>query len=233
MKKEQIEAHLAALKDQNIPYRQIAFATRVAETARLEETDRDLILALATVARENFVDARLKNLAYWDKPLQINEHSSASQPSLVAEMISALRLLPTDTVLEIGTAYGYTAAILSKCVKEVFTAEIDEELAHSAIERLQKENIENVHVLAGDGLEVIPEGMMFDAIIIKAAMREIPESLILHLAENGRIVAPVGEDPDNCVIRVGHKFNGEMEWSEFGSVTFVPLKSNTFPSVGW
>jgi protein-L-isoaspartate(D-aspartate) O-methyltransferase len=49
-----------------------------------------------------------------------------------------------------------------------------------------------VTVRCGDGYRGWPEHAPFDAIIVTAAPEKIPRPLVDQLAENGRLVIPVG-----------------------------------------
>lgn len=54
------------------------------------------------VDREAFLPEAMREFAYEDTALPIEEGQTISQPSVVAFMIEAARLQPGDRVLEIG-----------------------------------------------------------------------------------------------------------------------------------
>ena len=95
-------------------------------------TNPTVIRAMRTVPRHEHIPARYKphdpRMNYWDMGLPIGESQTISSPFIVAFMTEALDPQPTDRVLEIGTGSGYQAAVLSHCVKEVYTIEIVETL---------------------------------------------------------------------------------------------------------
>src|SRR6266581_1314122 len=78
--------------------------------------DARVLAAMAQVPRHLFVADSLQNQAYGDHPLPIAEGQTISQPYVVALMTEAVRLKPTDRVLEIGTGSGYQAAVLAGLV---------------------------------------------------------------------------------------------------------------------
>ena len=130
--------------------------------------------------------------AYGDYPLPIGAGQTVSQPYIVAAMIAALELRPTDRVLEVGTGTGYEAAILGELAAEVWTIERHAELAMKAREILARLGYVNVHVVVGDGSVGLPQHAPFDKILVAAAAPKIPESLVAQLADGGRLVVPVG-----------------------------------------
>mmetsp|Transcript_31591 Transcript_31591/g.53315 ORF Transcript_31591/g.53315 Transcript_31591/m.53315 type:complete len:201 (-) Transcript_31591:138-740(-) len=129
--------------------------------------------------------------AYCDYPLPIGQGQTISQPFIVALMAEAAKLQPTDKVLEIGTGCGYSAAVLSKCAREVYSAEIIQELGNAAKERLRDLKFDTVHVLVQDGSVGFREYAPFDAIIVTAGAPQLPFDLMCQLSLNGRMVIPV------------------------------------------
>src|SRR5512140_3519144 len=98
--------------------------------------DERVLAAMAKVPREEFATTESLTRAYGDEPLPIAAGQTVSQPYMVACMIEALAIAPTDHVLEIGTGTGYEAAILGELAAEVWTVECIPELARQAQEIL-------------------------------------------------------------------------------------------------
>lgn len=184
--------------------------------------DERVLEAMSRIPREEFVPPELQAHAYEDEPLPIGGGQTISQPYMVAVMTAALQLKASDKVLEIGTGCGYQAAILSALSKEVYSVEIRPDLAHSATERLARLGFVNVHVHCGDGSEGWPEFAPYDAIVIAAATPLLPEPLLQQLAEEGRLVAPVGDPSHQNLVCVRKQANAiSYEWHE--GCRFVPL----------
>jgi protein-L-isoaspartate(D-aspartate) O-methyltransferase len=137
-------------------------------------------------------------------------------------MTELLELRGNEKVLEIGAGSGYQAAILSKLAKKVITIERVKELAERTKKLLREKGYKNVTVVHGDGTKGYSQEAPYDAIIITAAAEKIPEKLIEQLADNGRLVAPVGPSYDQELVRV-KKRNGKLEEDYHGGVIFVPL----------
>jgi protein-L-isoaspartate(D-aspartate) O-methyltransferase len=155
-------------------------------------TEPRLLDALRRVPRHRFVPARMQREAYADGALPIGEGQTISQPFVVAAMTDALRLQPTDSVYELGTGSGYQAAVASRLCAHVYTVEIQPALAERAAKTLVELGYGNVSVRAGDGFRGWPDAAPFDAMLITAAVTELPSELLAQLKTGGRAVAPVG-----------------------------------------
>ncbi|MGH9442274.1 MAG: protein-L-isoaspartate(D-aspartate) O-methyltransferase [Thermoanaerobaculia bacterium] len=155
--------------------------------------DPRILAAMKEIPRETFVDARYRSEAYADHPLPIGDGQTVTQPYVAALMTELLDIQPSDRVLEIGTGSGYESAILSRLASRVYSIEILPEIARKAQEKLRALHCENIDFRVGDGYRGWPEAAPFDAIIVTAAPRKIPEPLLAQLAPNGRMVIPVGD----------------------------------------
>jgi len=186
----------------------------------------ELVLnALKFVDRRQFLSSRYRNLGYEDSVVQLIDGCSLSEPSLVAEMIDELRLKGSEKVLEIGTGTGYEAAVLSLCASKVYSIDSNERLVRGARKRLGSLGYGNIEVIKGDGCLGLPQEAPFDAIIVSAAAREIPQSLEDQLAIWGRIVIPVGPDPQSAKLLVGIKYPEGLLTLPSKIVSFHPLIS--------
>jgi protein-L-isoaspartate(D-aspartate) O-methyltransferase len=161
-----------------------------------------VIRALLSVPRELFVPEELREYAYVDSPLPIGYKQTISAVHMVAIMTEELDPEPGDIVLEVGTGSGYQAAVLAEIVARqdpmhrghVYTIERIPELAEFAKRNLAKAGyIDHVTVLVGDGTLGYLEKAPFNKIIVTAAAPTVPPPLIEQLAENGRLVIPVGD----------------------------------------
>jgi protein-L-isoaspartate(D-aspartate) O-methyltransferase len=184
--------------------------------------DPRVLEAMRTIPRHRFVPEAYRNAAYEDRPLPIGEGQTISQPYIVAVMTELLRPRATDKVLEIGTGSGYQAALLSRLVARVITLERLPEIAEQARKNLEAVGITNVEVRVSNGTLGWPEQAPYDAILITASTPDIPPPLIEQLAEGGRLVAPVGGQGYQELIKV-EKQQGKVERTYHGGVVFVPL----------
>ncbi|MGA7971871.1 MAG: protein-L-isoaspartate(D-aspartate) O-methyltransferase [Pseudolabrys sp.] len=185
----------------------------------------ELVLgAMRSVPRESFLPAQLREFAYDDAPLPIEEGQTISQPYIVAFMTEALALRGGEKVLEIGSGSGYSAAVLSEIAANVYTVERHGPLAEKAAATLADLGYDNVHVLHGDGTRGWLEYAPYDAIIVAAGGPTIPESLKSQLKIGGRLVIPVGVDQRiQELVRVTRIAQDEFRREDLADVRFVPL----------
>lgn len=186
--------------------------------------DSHVLDAMRQVPREAFVPAGLQEFAYEDTPLPIEAGQTISQPFIVAAMIEAAEIRPSDHVLEVGAGSGYAAAVMSRIAARVYAVERHEALSRAAAERMRRLGYDNVEVRTGDGTLGWPEAAPFDAILVAAGGPAIPETLKDQLDIGGRLVMPLGEtQQEQRLVKVTRTAATHFEEEDLGAVTFVPL----------
>ena len=189
--------------------------------------DERVLAAMERVPRHEFAPERYRGQAYEDHPLPIGEEQTISQPYIVALMLEALKLSPTDKVLEIGTGSGYVTALLAELTESVVSIERHESLAQSSRALLAALGYSNVNVVTGDGMRGFPETAPYNAIVVSAAATEMPPALVVQLGEGGRMIIPVGSE-DSQQLRLVRMANGQPNIELRELCRFVPL----IPGVG-
>ncbi len=187
-----------------------------------------LLEAFRRVPRHNFVPPECQKNAYDDGPLPIGIGQTISQPYIVALMTSLLSLQGDENVLEIGTGSGYQAAILAELAKTVYTIERHPVLAERASETLANLGYANIFVHAGDGTHGWPEAGPYQGILVTAAAPSAPRSLLDQLADDGKLVIPVG-DHYGQDLQVWERHGERFEPESIIPVMFVPLRGE----FGW
>ncbi len=153
---------------------------------------KKVLEAYEKVNQEDFFDDILSSKFYTEQPVPTGKGHYSDPPLSLARMLHYLEPKKSWRVLEIGTGSGYSTAILSELVQEVYTIEFEEELARAAKERFDRLGVRNVRLFAGDGFYLDSDLGNFDAIIIYAACQKRPLPLMGRLEEGGRLVFPMG-----------------------------------------
>lgn len=211
----------AAQHAERTPWQEIG-RERMLALLRREISDARVIEAMAVVPRERFVPDAYAGAAYDDRALPIEGGQTISQPLMVALMLDALQLHPTDRALEVGTGSGYAAVVMSMLARQVTTVERVPELAAAARDRLASLGYGNVAVRrAGDALGW-PDDAPYGAILVSAGAPHVPRKLLEQLAPGGRLVLPVGDRSAQRLVRATRTEHG-VTLERLGACAFVPL----------
>ena len=184
--------------------------------------DERVLEAMFEVPRHEFIPPIYRDAAYDDRPLVIGDGQTISQPYIVAAMTEAARIEPGDKVLEIGTGSGYQAAVLAHLGAEVVTMERNPWLAATARERLGRLGYSGIQVIAEDGSGGYPPSAPYAAILVTAAAPRVPQVLVDQLADEGRLVIPVGSLYQQTLLLIS-KHGDKLSVHDLDPCQFVPL----------
>jgi len=207
-------------REQNAYY--IARKKMIEQQIRPGVRDERVLKAMSIVPRERFVPEGLKDQAYSDHPLNIGEGQTISQPLIVAMMTAQLRLKGGEKILEIGTGSGYQAAILCELCRHIHSIERLGSLSNRARMALYDLGYVNFTLRIGDGTCGWKEAAPFDGVIVTAGAPVIPEALMEQLADNGRLVIPVGNE-DVQVLKVITRTGAKFAEESISGCRFVKL----------
>ncbi len=190
------------------------------------KTDR-VQRAMLKVPREEFLPPEKIPYAYIDQPLPIGKGQTISAPHMVAIICEQLDLTEGLKVLEIGTGYGYNAAVVAECIGSeghLYTIERLDSLAEKAEDNLKRTGFDNVTVILGDGTLGYSDKAPYDRIYGTASAPKVPGTLKKQLKIGGRLLIPVGLDDFFqelvCVMKVTED---EYKSQKLGGVRFVPM----------
>src|SRR5918992_5042454 len=85
--------------------------------------DPNVLSAMAEVPRERFLPKALRSVAYADEDLPLPDGSWLIEPRVLARLIQAADVRPSDVVLVIGCTTGYAGAVLSRLAGAVILVE--------------------------------------------------------------------------------------------------------------
>ena len=182
-----------------------------------------VLKAMRSVPRHRVVPTEYVDNAYEDRPLQIGESQTISQPYIVALMTELLALRSDEIVLEVGTGSGYQAAVLAELARQVFTIERHQSLADQARKTLSELGFQNVTVVDGDGSRGLGQHAPYDGILVTAAAPEVPQEILGQLKDGGRLVIPVGGFGGQT-LELWQRKGARFEHQSIVPVAFVPLR---------
>jgi protein-L-isoaspartate(D-aspartate) O-methyltransferase len=164
-------------------------------------TDFRVIAAMLDVARETFVPAALRPIAYLDTDVPVREGANARallKPMVFGKLVQAASIGEGDRVLDVGCATGYSSAVLAKLAGKVVALEEDAALARTASDALR--GLANVSVVTGALKAGWQQDAPYDVILIEGACEEVPDGLLAQLKDGGRLLAVVGSAPGRATL---------------------------------
>lgn len=173
--------------------------------------DQNVLDLLSRIHREDFVPAAYRRVALADVDIPIGHGEVTMTPKTEARLLQSLLLQPADRVLEIGTGCGYLTALLATSAESVVSVDIHSDFTRSAREKLAANNIHNVALFTGDGVNGWPDNAPYDAIAVTGSVPVLTGTFQSQLSIGGRLFVVVGESPamEACLItRIA-----EQEWA--------------------
>jgi protein-L-isoaspartate(D-aspartate) O-methyltransferase len=203
--------------------------------------DPNIIRAMSTVPREEFLPDDMKSYSYVDSPLPIGFGQTTSALHMTALFCEYGEMKLGQKVFEVGGGCGYMSCVYAEVVapleqpKEawghVWSAELIPELAELGRENVKRAGYaERVTFVQADGSEGLEGQGPFDLVIVTSAAPEIPEELVNGVKPGGILLIPVGgAEFYQQLIRVRKKANEKLVRENLGGVAFVPMKGKR----GW
>ncbi|WP_052465223.1 methyltransferase domain-containing protein [Thermotoga profunda] len=160
---------------------------------------KEILEAFTKIPREIFCE--------YDYPMEVlysddvvitskdgDDHSTSSQPSLMALFMKAIGISKGMKILEIGSGTGYNACVMSQIVGEngsVVGVEVNKKFFEHAVRASKSLDIGNVSFINQDGALGCEEFAPYDAIVVTVAVDRIPLQWFKQLKINGKIIVPV------------------------------------------
>ncbi len=188
--------------------------------------DPAVIAAMAATPREAHVPAEFASVAYMDRAIALGHGRVLNAPLVTGRLLVAADVRPGTHVLLIGSATGYTAALLAALGAEVHAVEEQPELMANA--RAASIN-GTIHWVEGPLNAGASGAAPFECVIVEGAIETLPDALVAQLAEGGRIVAA---RRDGAVTRLvqGVKTGGTVALRSFADMDVAPLPGFAAPA---
>lgn len=187
-------------------------------------TDPRLLSAMRALPRERFVPAPLRELAYIDESLGVFPSIDGAPPRyllapmVLARLVQLMEIQPSDKLLDVGCATGYSTAVLARLARFVTGLEPEPELAEAARRSLQSLGIANVEIVAGPLACGYEAGAPYDAILLNGSVPAVPEALLSQLRVGGRLAAVVksggaaSQGKASLFVKVGSEGSGRAQF---------------------
>lgn len=156
----------------------------------VDVTDFGVLDAFGTVAREAFVPAALRPLAYIDQHIEVAPGRWLMQPAHLAKLIQLAAPQAGEKVLVVGGNSGYSAAILADLGASVTLLEENAGLAATAKTNLA--DVASVTVVSGPLSAGWSAAGPYGLIVVDGSIEVLPQGFLGQIADGGRIVAIEG-----------------------------------------
>lgn len=164
--------------------------------------DLAILTAFDTVAREDFVPAARRPVAYVDRAVPLGDGTVLAPALTHGQMLTAAEVVPADSVLVIGKAGAYLAALAGKLAASVATAAPGDDWAAKGT---------------------------FSLILVDGALEVVPEALGAALAANGRVVTGLVERGVTR-LALGRKVAGELVFTTLAEADFAAIPEYAAPA---
>lgn len=192
--------------------------------------DEPILEVMRLTPREHFVPEAYANLAYGDFEIPIGQGECMLPPKVLGRALQSLKLGPSDDVLEIGTGTGYSTALISKLVKQLYSLEIDPMLFDLAQRNLSPLGLKNIQLEHQDGAYGWERFAPYDSIFVSGAYpKHIPENLGQQLKLGGRAFIFLGQAPNVQGVLLEKLSASKLKTTRLFETVVPPLKGITMP----
>ena len=157
-------------------------------------TNRRIQEVMKEIPRERFVPTARRALAYTDRPVEVVPGRYLLDPRTFSKLAQLATIAPSDRILDVACASGYSTAVLARLAASITALEEDAELVRIASETLRSLGVA-AQVVQGKLSDGHPAGAPYDVIFINGAIEIVPEALETQLAEGGRLVTVIQKGP--------------------------------------
>jgi len=186
--------------------------------------DVRVVEAMARLRREDFLPAEHYGIAYRDTLLPLGGGRRQNSPLATGRLITEAQVRGGESVLLVGAAGGYTAAILAELAGSVVA--LEEDAALVALARTALSGVDKVSVVQGPLAAGWSAGAPYDVLVIDGAVEQVPDALVAQVKPGGRVVAGM---LDQGITRLA---SGRRTEGGFGLMAFLDLECAILPGFG-
>ena len=186
-------------------------------------TDERLLDAFRTVPRELYVPAEKRGIAYAEVAVEVVPGRRLLPVRIFAKLLELAEIGPGETILDIGCATGYSAAVIARLGTRVVGLEEDATLVRIASELIHSTGVARATIAQGALADGYRSAQPFDVVIVEGGVEEVPGSLLAQIGEGGRLVTILQRESQGRAIvflkegeRTGHRFDFD------GTATVLP-----------
>ena len=176
-------------------------------------TKLPIIEAMLTLPRERFLPGSLAEVAYVGENVALGGGRVLLDPRTLAKMLDALDIKPSELVLDVAAATGYSSAVIARMAEAVIALESDSALADDAEAALEAIGASNVVVERGVLADGAPAHGPYDAMVVEGGIETFPQALTAQLKDGGRVAA-LFLDGALGTVRLGVKHDGTIRWRD-------------------
>jgi protein-L-isoaspartate(D-aspartate) O-methyltransferase len=159
-------------------------------------TDKRITDILGRLERERFVPVEKRALAYADLCVEVKPGRFLMDPRNLGKLLQLAEIAPSDRVLDVACATGYSTALIAQMSADVVTLEEDEELAKFAAPVLRTcDKLGRIFGVVGPHKDGAPSQAPFDVIFVNGSVAEIPQAWVQQLKEGGRMAVITSDGP--------------------------------------
>jgi protein-L-isoaspartate(D-aspartate) O-methyltransferase len=194
--------------------------------------DANILDLIESMPREDFTPEHVRSLAYMEGRVPLPCNQEMLSPLQEATILQSLMLDGSERVLEIGTGTGFLTTMLAMQADSVVSCEIHEQLARQAEQNIADHGVTNatvirINTMDADAVAAEPalQGA-FDAIVIGAALKEVPAHIEALLNDGGQMMAFIGQNP---AVSLVHRQKVGAGWQETGLFETLLLDMEGLP----
>ncbi len=186
-------------------------------------TKYPIISAMLEIPREEFVPKSKRDIAYLGEHIVLRDDRVILDARTLAKMLDCLDIRADELVLDIGSCYGYSTAIIARMAEAVVSLEEIDGMARKAEHILPDVSVDNAITVQGALVDGVPRHGPYDVIVIQGGVEQIPDNLVAQLRDGGRIgvimiQGVAGE------FRIGTRHSDTVSWNGAFNATAPVLK---------